>query len=616
MDAMDDTARLVSELHSKLADLDGKVAAYQRDMLAEFEKHMEACLKDYPENVSSEVSRVIAESMSRYPSLNPASPDALGSPAADHNKFGDRRKSPPPVLRHTSGVPKETPRDPHYREKEFHGLFTPTYLPLLEDRDRIAPAPASAPAQTTPTAPDSGMAPAPLSVDNVNKVEDSKTPKPPTIAAGRPAPIRRLTDISTSSVDSSSSESKIRRSALRRASSASSHKGSPRRVRFEFDGGEVLPSSSPQAVNIPALPGGAELLPEPASTSALVTEDESAVKTKPSSLRVDVDETFTTTSLLDVEGEEDLLPRPKKVSSTQALQALTRSPLEAGTTWTVVNPDPEEPPKMNGLNGAGGVDKTLSSKADSQVTIRAADDVPQRAPQPSKVTPPAQEARRSRNDESEEDESEDDWLSMRPKKSPSTLAPKKDWATSLPPPKTTSSQTNGKKHVAEDEDPLFDFEDDGGSKSNDTSKKYLPDDVDDEDEDDAPIEFTPKLRGLPKAIQTAIASDAERIKRLEKNPKSPSAVLFGHSMGSYNGAAIQSNPINNHKLYDEIAGMKDVHFFVGSVDGRSGVEAADLGSYRAMAKSYPTAPRSFTERLAMEEAMERNGRRGQDTDDE
>ncbi|KAK3990179.1 hypothetical protein QBC44DRAFT_72607 [Cladorrhinum sp. PSN332] len=631
---MDDAASLVSELHNKLAELDGKVAAYQRDMLAEFHKHMEACLKDLPENVSSEVSRVIAESISRYPSLSPTTRDALDSPVVSHNKPWKGRKSPPPVLPHTSGVPKEVPRDPHYREKEFQGLFTPTYLPLLENRDRIpnpGPTPTSEPTTpttlTTPTTPatpttltptehESGMKSTPLSVDNVKKVEDSRKREIP--IEGRPAPVRRLTDRSTSSIDSSSSDSKIRRSALRRASTGSSHKGSPRRVRFEFAGEQVLPSSSPKGGSILTLATGAEMLPEPAS--AIAIEDDSPVKTKPSPLQIETEETYTTTSLLDVEGEEDSLPRPKKVSSTQALQALTRSPLEAGTTWTVVNPDPEEPLKMNGVNGSDAIETALPTKVDSQITIRAEDDVPGWVAQTEVLRPPVQEVRRSLDDDDDDDESEDDWLSMRPKKSPSTVAPNHSFRGSvrLPPSATATpaSKVNGKKYVAEDEDPLFDMDDEAGAGSKSPAHKYLPED-DEDDEDEPPIEFPRKLRGLPKAIQTAVASDADRIKQHERTlpPMSPSAVLFGHTMGSYNGAAIQANPINNHKLYDEIAGMKGVHFFVGSVDGRSGVEAADMGSYRAMAKSFPTEPRSFTERLAMEEAMERNRFRGRDMDD-
>jgi hypothetical protein len=100
-------------------------------------------------------------------------------------------------------------------------------------------------------------------------------------------------------------------------------------------------------------------------------------------------------------------------------------------------------------------------------------------------------------------------------------------------------------------------------------------------------------------------------------PVSPSAALFSHSIGSYKGRTVLSTPIKNPKLYDEIANMKDVHFFVGSIDGRSGVEPADLGSYRAAslamvggAATAGAVPKSFSERLALEEEMERRKEEG------
>ncbi len=99
----------------------------------------------------------------------------------------------------------------------------------------------------------------------------------------------------------------------------------------------MLPSSSPQA---PTILGEALLVEDiEADTSAIAEEDESPEYTGP--------------SLLDVEGEEDALPRPKKVSSTQALRALSQQPLDAGTIWTVVNADTEDAPKMNGQQDIG-----------------------------------------------------------------------------------------------------------------------------------------------------------------------------------------------------------------------------------------------------------------------
>ena len=155
---MDDTARLASELQDKLAELDGKVAAYQRDMLTQFRRHMDDCLKNYPPHVSDEVSRVVAASMSKYPALNPArrnTADLLTRSDDDHDDAGpkawDGRKSPPPILYHTSGTPKEGPRSPHQREKEFQGLFTPSYLPLLDSSFRTPQSPPISLPATAPT---------------------------------------------------------------------------------------------------------------------------------------------------------------------------------------------------------------------------------------------------------------------------------------------------------------------------------------------------------------------------------------------------------------------------------------------------------------------------------
>ncbi|GAB1320253.1 hypothetical protein MFIFM68171_10463 [Madurella fahalii] len=575
---MDDAARLVTELHNKLADLDGKVAAYQRDMLAEFHRHMEECLKNYPDHISSEVSRVIAQSMSRYPALCPRVGDAPDSPAIDRNAW-DGCKSPPPILRHTSGIPKESPRSAHAREKEFHGLFTPTYLPLLEGN------PSSRRLSEASQASAAGKPSFPLSFDNVKKVEESRQPVPAAPEL-RPAPNRRLTDRSTSSVESSGSESKLRRSALRRSSGST--KGSPRRVRFEFEGEEVFPSSSsPQApTSIPAPVGGAESQPK-ADTSAVAIEDESPA--------------YVGTSLLNIDDEEDSSPRPRKVSSTQALQALTRSPLEEGTIWTVVNPDPGEPAIMRGGKRVEDTGNPCPIKVDSQATIRPTDMEEDEVPA-NGLGSPIEEIGKYDEDENT---SEDDFLSIRPaKKTPSPGAqrpfarPHSQVTSAAPSVATTRGSAN--QDDVDEEDPLFDFEEGGQplSRSQCKPQKYLPETEDDEDE----LISQRRLRSLGKA------NEEERERGTSKLPAvSPSAALFGHSIGSYRGRSMSINPINDPELYDEIANMKDVHFFVGSIDGRTGVDQADLGSYRAtsLATNLVGTPRSFTQRLALEEAMER-----------
>ncbi|KXX73911.1 hypothetical protein MMYC01_209057 [Madurella mycetomatis] len=574
---MDDAARLVTELHNKLADLDGKVAAYQRNMLAEFHRHMEECLKNYPDHISSEVSRVIAQSMSRYPALCAGVGDAPDSPAIDRNAW-DGSKSPPPILRHTSGTPKESPRSAHAREQEFHGLFTPSYLPLLESN------PSSRRSSEASQAPAAGKPSLPLSFDNVKRIEDPRQPAS-AVVEPRPAPNRRLTDRSTSSVESSSSESKLRRSALRRSSG--SNRGSPRRVRFEFDGEEVFPSSSlAQAPNsTPVLVGGAE--PQPKADTAIAVGDESPA--------------YAGTSLLGIDNEGGLSPKPKKVSSTQALQALTRSPLEEGTIWTVVNPDPGEPVIMKGGNQIEDAQNPCPIKVDSQATIRPTDIGGDVVPA-NGFGSPIEEIGKYDEDENT---SEDDFLSIRPtKKTPSPVAQRPftrppSQVTSAAPGAATTPGPANHEDVDED-DPLFDFEEGGQplSQSQGNPQKYLPEPEDDEDE----LISQRRPRSLGKA------KEDERERETGKPPAvSPSSALFGHSIGSYRGRSMSINPINDPELYDEIANMKDVHFFVGSIDGRTGVDQADLGSYRAtsLATNLVGTPRSFTQRLALEEAMER-----------
>lgn len=669
---MDDTARLVSDLHQKLADLDGKVAAYQRYMLAEFHRYMDDCLKNYPDHVSSEVSRVMAESMHKYPALTLMARDARDDPESPRpqsptNKIldgealpRDVRKSPPPILYHTSGTPKEGPRSPHEREREFQGLFTPRYLPLLDSTHRGLQSPPESPVPTS--------LPLPLSQDNVKKVEDFKEPEAMLRLEIRPTPVRQMTDRSSSSVESSvsGSDSKVRRSALRRSSSST--KGSPRRVRFEFAGEEVFPSTSPQttsAVTVhPLLSGdngtadgadGAQTPPPPPPQLEAAAPIIPAINEPPA---------YTGTSLLDVEGEEDALPRPKKVSSTQALRALSRNaPLDAGT-WTEVNADAEETPRMNGVKQSdsalqqgqpsgqlsGGkaqdaqrheqlhpqAESLTKPKAESKPFPLAHHVVTQQSNGDQNLGSPLEELQRDEDDDDSSDDEE--FLSMKPKKKPISPTIRSSFGrlptisesgqnTARSSPNNAAQKQSpavdefGKGKVVDDvpEDAFFDFEGEGISKSLESdAEKYIAEDDSDDDDNDAAVS---KILSEERPRVASIASGSNALAEpapVRKVPQAtPSAALFGHSVGSYKGTPMRMNPISNPKLYDEISGMKNVHTFVGSVDGRSGVEAIDMGSYRAyLVKNHVSAtPRSFTERLAFEEAMERR-RSMRDSDNE
>ncbi|KAK4135297.1 hypothetical protein BT67DRAFT_448923 [Trichocladium antarcticum] len=584
---MDDTARLVSELHDKLAALDGKVAAYRRDMLTEFHKHMEDCLQQYPGHVSNEVSRAIAESMStgRFPALSPATrtPDSP-APEFNHDAWAGSN-SPPSFLRHTSDNTQERPRSPHVREKEFHGLFTPTYLPLLESCDPHRSSSLSPPPLPidTPTLS--------LSVDNVTKVDKSKQ-SVSSSPNGRPDPTRRLTDQSTSSAGSSGSDSKVRMSALRRISS---NRGSPRRVRFDFQGEEVFPSSSSP-------------LPSPtlAPESGAQPEPEPQVKAEASPIAIENETTaYTGTSLLDVEGEEDWLPRPKKVSSTQALQALTRSPLDEGTVWREVNADRDEPVKMHDKTQTGNSFGRAPVKVDRQAIMQLEDAAEDDLVRNRALGSPIEDLGNYDDDE-DGNSSDDEFLSMGPKKKTPpgpSLAVKMPFArppAQAPAAPAANAEVNGKKDADADQEPFFNLEE----EELESRQKYLPEPDDDEDSEIP----SGRLKSLALAGEPIPAPENEEEGQGTRIPlASPSAVLFGHSVGSYMGRPITVNPINNPKLYDEIANMKDVQLFVGSIHDHTAAEAADMGSYRAasLARGSVGAPRSFTQRLALEEAMER-----------
>ncbi|KAL2122979.1 hypothetical protein VTJ04DRAFT_3434 [Mycothermus thermophilus] len=560
---MDDTKRLISHLHDELARLDGMVAAYQREMLTEFQKHMNDCLKDCPDDVSLQVSQAIAEAMASgtYASLCPPANSVPGTPIINHSAW-DGRSSPPPILPHTSGTPKENFRARD--EEEFHELFTPRYLPLLEDREprrhrSDSVSSAASLSLLAPANPSEEAAEKPKNLDSAN-------------TNIRPQVVR------SSSVSSTGNDKP--REGARRRSSVGSLKDSPRRVRFLVEGQEVFPSSPKnQEGGGSVSPNGLEDHPQPGPSEAVSLED-------------------TSTSLAETPGEEDVLPKANKVSSTQKLRELSRQPLDDTCNWVPSGDDGDRAASPNGV-------KPTTTQDSSTTAVEG---------EPEDLAPGAPLEERGVNVTLDNDinVSEREYLTMMSK------AKDKDKRTEspLPSPETPEAQAstnttattdkNGSIDVDHDdnEDALFDLDEEASDSTTRPSKpvkKYLPD----HDSDEEPTTpATPGHRRRPTPTDVL-------------PPVSPSAALFSHSIGSYKGRTVLSTPIKNPKLYDEIANMKDVHFFVGSIDGRSGVEPADLGSYRAaslaMVGGGATAgavPKSFSERLALEEEMERRKEEG------
>lgn len=63
--------------------------------------------------------------------------------------------------------------------------------------------------------------------------------------------------------------------------------------------------------------------------------------------------------------------------------------------------------------------------------------------------------------------------------------------------------------------------------------------------------------------------------------------------------------VRNPEVHAQAASLGQFNTFVGGLDGRSGMDEGDLNSFRASVSNIPFSgtPRSFTERLMMEDAM-------------
>jgi hypothetical protein len=605
---MDDATRLISDLQQKLADLDHKVAAYREDMAAEFKRYSIDLLQNVPEEVSAEVERVIAESMSHYPAIRPSIEQAESPRLPSDRQSWHGRTSPPPFAVRADSRGREAPGSPREREKELQGLFTPSYLPLLDSSGPSLPV-----SQTSPPRNLAERA-ADIKKDKGEGPHSSPSPPPSPPPAGaelpqtmRPKNVRRSTDDTTSSVISDRSDSRQRRSALRRSSSSSKPQ-SPRRVRFEFAGGEVLPTASPQGSAV-------ALDAQPQSESSMVLDDSISVE-----------------AILGPDEIND--PPPKKVSSSQALRALSKSPLDAGTIWTVVNADSED---------GAIVDATRNSQtSNSGSSLDPVDTLRQAPIQPEPAKDITVEGVWQENlldkatedsKESAEYSSEEEFLSIAKRKSFANKKPimsplSRSPAKAIISPKLpdgdedeltvseselqqqNSKQEKGLKQFSplpssaededEEEDDLFQFET-GLSAPPKPKLKPLPEDDDEELDDIIETKF-PKKLSLP--------SSPPAIPVLKPAPPlTPLSAKFASgSLGSYKGRPITMPVVLNPELHVQAESLGEFNTFVGGLDGRSGMDEGDMSSFRASfahaaQAHFSGTPRSLTERMLMEDAI-------------
>ncbi|KAI1661794.1 hypothetical protein F4813DRAFT_173209 [Daldinia decipiens] len=595
---MDDTTNLVSDLLQKLAELDSKVNEYRQDMAQEFRRYSHQRLQDMPEHVSARVEKLVAEQFQNYPALSPALDHDVGPQSQfdthtislDENLWSPKLLSPPPASPQSPGTPIEDgARSPHEREREFHGLFTPSYLPLLDAVQRPTPTPPALPFRV-PEVRESNDGQKPLLTPLSNDI------------LSRPDPVRRYTSDTVSSATSDDSVTRPR-SALRRSSSSSVKIQSPRRVRFDVEGEEVLPTSSP-----PISPRTTDFLSSPLGN--------------PTSL---LDDSY---NAIVINEETDLLgsspPMPKKITSTERLKALARSSTEDTSKWEVVgsleaiDDDEDDELVMTGLNGgkANGADQVAANHLSSDTTSHRIND----ARLPTQLGAPLPVVEEIGEDEAaDETDDTDDVLMMPPL---SSFKNKKHFSSPLetiPEPKPgvpdseqPNEQSSSRPAVPSNpvEGPMLEEEDmfefDNSHQAKPVTKYIEDEDEDEDDEDDAdvtPIAEKPVLYSTSPAIPVT--------KPAAPAPASPSPRHVAASAGSYRGKPFSIGVVRDPELHKKAAEMGDFYTFVGSVDGRSGVD--ESSSYRPELTYFNGTPRSLSERLMKEDWDEE--RRNANTND-
>jgi hypothetical protein len=626
---MDEATQLVSELQQKLTQLDQKVSQYRLDMESEFEKYEESLLGAVPKDVSETVSKTIAESKKACRSLYPdeARPiESLSPPGSGRaNGAGQSQPGIAPIVtafqRHTIDKTDDSPKFPyHEREQEFQGLFTPSYLPLLDSTSRNE-------RRSSPPPPARLQDLKGKQIDMGDSNVDTSEQTSEGSSTGAPeqthpyTPKRRNTDSFSIASDWSGSEGTPRRSALRRSSSS---KGT--RVRFDVMGEEVRMSLTCGSWSLTRFALGQEV----ARHLSLIANFNKVLPTaSPRPFNPIIPDEIYPPTYPDSDDEEDG-SQPKRISSSQRLRELSKSPLaDDGTEWTTVMapPDGSASIETNGLQTSDDEDEQLEIGGRPKKYIAP---VPSDRSTISKAmggSNGGEELARIKEQEEEQADtfSDDEMVDMPPLRrqsaSPaSMLSPaipqdisdnKSPTASTRSPGKplhsleTTGSipQTLGSQFTEEyDHDDLFHFDD------GDDYEHKSPPPPQDEDEspssdetarDDSPS--SPLKESEPLKLSPYSSSPARAIVRPSQRPKSEDTPSKG-VVGSYKGRPF-SMEVVSPEVHAMAASLGNISSFVGSVHGRTGLDECDDQSYKASFRGSGT-PRSLSERMRLEDIME------------
>ncbi|KAM4054779.1 hypothetical protein HRG_005601 [Hirsutella rhossiliensis] len=586
-----DEARLVDSLRQKLDELEREVEACRRHLLAEFHHHCRLLLRDVTPDAASDVKRVLAASFANYPALRPeldADSPSLGPPPPPPPPpplpppppAPSPPPPPPPALPTTPAAAFQPavsgrPQRARQRDLELRGLFTPSYLPLLDDSPvlglaRTVPDP--------PLPPEGGTGHAGMDQTSRHAASQHRLlpPVQPLSVPDLPADTARSTDDTRSSVSSDKSDSKPPRSALRRSSSMSKAPQSPRRVRFEFMGAEVLPTTSPQPSEF--------------------------LRRRPSSPGPDGDDPGAFASNLGADTADDDRVPPRKVSSSDALRALSRTPREEGVAWTVVNADVDQvPPDQHDALAA----TPPTAAPTSPKTTHGSIPTKTFSPKLSSGDTPTKDG--DDDDDDDDNSSDDGFLAIAKARSSS----QKPLQATAPAPKapinpahdgaTTSASPTNRQSPR----PSADQDEHGRTITDEDTEVDDDDDVfhfetggrndDGDDEPNALETQTPEQQMSAYATSPAVPIRQSWGSR----PSTTSGGKFRPgSLGSYKGQPLMMPIVRDPELLAQAGsvGLSDLR-----VDGIDDQTAMEEGS----PPRFPSTPFSFKERFIMEEMMER-----------
>lgn len=601
---MDEASKLVSDLQDKLAELDHKVWQYRREMAAEFTKYAEDILHNAPQGTSETVLKAIASDIKKYESL---SLDAAGWTESFQtgNSEGSERTVPSYFTNTTnpnsfdrSEGDIEIPRSPHEREKEFRGIFTPPYLPLLDSESKNERR--SSREQLSPAINNGKQKEVERMSGHSSPDIRPLTPSPELRRI--PPPRRRNTDeVSLVSVASDHSETPGRRSALRRLSSNSAKAQSPRRVRFDVEGSEVLPSSSPrpsESISTTDIPSEVRLLSD-------YSDDEGGSE--------------------QVEDIESPLV-PKRVSSSQALRALSSQPYDDHTEWTTLSAPPDGSASIAGLSSTedGSDDEKLEISNGKQTSTPGSSSksisIPtQTAHQPSEADIDDDEVETVSDDEEnfgiaplKRTSKSESATILSPIDGPNIDEDKTPTSATRSPSKSAfelepTSYSSGDKGIQDtnfdddDDDELFPFDEN-------IQTRGLPDSTHDEsDSEDPPSPIVEiedeKESSKAQPIQQSISPPI--MLPIYDTPKPPVKPVNG-IVGSYKGRTF-GFPVASDEVQARVANV-NVNSFVGSLNGNSGMDESDVRSFRESFRnglgSFTGAPKTMSERMMMEDLLE------------